>query len=220
MPSDPKQPPIERMANVIAHEIRNPLAVIKNSAYFVKMKLGEGAEAKVAKHIGLIEAEVNRANSMIEDMLAFARPLEVHPTVVSARDVVEGALALRKPPAKVKVAVEGSKDVKAKVDREVAQGAVRRLLENAYDALGDGGGSVAVRTSAGNGSVEIVVKDSGPGLTPEAKARLFEPFFSTRPRGLGIGLATARKFVERHGGSIELVEGGSGASFRVKLPAA
>lgn len=220
MPSDIKQPPIERMANVIAHEIRNPLAVINNSIYFVKTKLGAGADAKVAKHLGMIEGEVKRANDMIGQMLAFARPLDVNPVPVPARDIVEGAIAARKAPPKVKVSVEGGKDLKVKADREIAQAAVGRLLDNAFDALGEGGGSVTVKALGSGGSVDLLVKDSGPGLTPEAKLRLFEPFFSTRPRGLGLGLATAKKFVERHGGSLELVEGGGGAAFRIRLPAA
>lgn len=216
-----KQPPIERMANVIAHEIRNPLAVINNSIYFVKMKIGESSDAKVAKHLKIVEDEVKRANEMIGQMLAFARPLEVSPQPVSARDLVEATLAAKKAPGRVKVSVElPAKDVRVKADREVAQGALGRLLDNAFDALGETGGSVSVKAAAASPFVEFTVKDSGPGLTTEAKARLFEPFFSTRPRGMGLGLATAKKFVERHGGSVEHVEGGSGATFKLRLPLA
>ena len=220
MASDPKQPPIERMANVIAHEIRNPLAVINNSVYFVKTKLGDTSDAKVAKHLRIVEEEVKRANEMIGQMLAYARPLEVNAQPVSARELADAVVAAKKAPAKVKVAVDGpAKDAKVRADRELAQGALGRLLDNAFDALGEAGGSVGVKISAASGSVDFVVKDSGPGLTVEAKGRLFEPFFSTRPRGMGLGLATARKFVERHGGSLEHVEGGAGATFRLRLPA-
>ncbi|MBI5200994.1 MAG: HAMP domain-containing histidine kinase [Elusimicrobia bacterium] len=216
MASDSKQPPIERMANVIAHEIRNPLAVINNSVYFIKMKVGESSDAKVQKHLRIVEEEVKRANDMIGQMLAYARPLEVNVQAVSAKELVDAVLLVKKAPAKVKVSAK-VKDAKVKADREIAQGALGRLLDNAYDALGEGGGTVNVEVSALGGNVEFVVKDSGPGLTMEAKGRMFEPFFSTKPRGMGLGLVTAKKFVEKHGGSLEHVDG---STFKLRLPAA
>jgi len=212
---------MERMANVIGHEIRNPLAVIGNSAYFVKAKLGDGAEAKVVKHLAMIESEVRRANDLIGQLLAYARPVEIAPQPVRARDVIDAALAAAPAPAKVKVSVEaGGDDLKVKADRDIAVAALKRLFDNAFDALGEAGGKVSVTAAAASGGVDIVVRDSGPGLAAEAKALLFQPFSSTKPRGLGLGLATARKFAEKHGGSVELVEGGSGAAFRLRLPAA
>ena len=211
---------MERMANVIGHEIRNPLAVIGNSAYFVKTKLGGGIEAKVAKHLAMIESEVQRANDLIGQLLSYARPVELSAQPVRAREIVDAALAAAPAPAKVKVSVDAGKDLKVKADREIAAAALKRLLENSFDALGEGGGKVSVAIAAASGGVDITVRDSGPGLSVEAKARLFQPFSSTKPKGLGLGLATARKFAEKHGGSVEVVEGGSGAAFRLRLPAA
>ncbi|MBI4424668.1 MAG: HAMP domain-containing histidine kinase [Elusimicrobia bacterium] len=207
----------ERMANVIAHEIRNPLAVINNSIYFVKTKLGSGAEAKVAKHIGIIEGEVKRANEMIGEMLAYARPLEAQAKPVAVRELIDSAVALRPAPAKVKTAVSAPKDARVLADPEAARLALRKLLDNALDAVGESG-SISIQAQAAAGSVELLVRDSGPGVSAEAAARLFEPFSSTKPRGLGLGLATARKFAERLGGSVELVERGPGAVFRLRLP--
>ena len=211
-------PPIERMANVIGHEIRNPLAVINNSIYFVKTKLGTAVDAKVGKHLGIIESEVQRANALIADMLVFARPVEVHPAPCSVAELLESALAARPPKPQVSVEV-APKDLRVSADAEIARGALRRLLDNACEAAGEGG-AVAVRASRSGSSVDIVVRDSGPGVSADAQDKLFEPFFSTKPRGLGLGLATARKFAEKHGGALDRLPAPAGAAFRLRLPCA
>src|SRR5437867_1131396 len=97
---------------------------------------------------------------------------------------------------------------------------VRTPLANAAEAA-PSGGEVALAAAAADGAVEIAVADSGPGVPPELRARVFEPFFTTRPRGTGLGLAVARQIVEAHGGRIEVGERtGGGARFTLRLPAA
>ena len=107
-------------------------------------------------------------------------------------------------------------------DRVLARGVVN-LVENALQAMATEGGTLRVAVGPANGGheVTIAIEDTGPGLDPDARARLFEPYFSTKSSGTGLGLAIVQRAVEGHGGRIEVEsEPGSGASFRIHLPAA
>lgn len=180
-------PLLVRMATVVGHELRNPLAVINNSIYFVKAKLGEGADAKVAKHLGIIESEVKRADALIEDIqLAFRRPFAPVKKPTDWADLMPKGV-------KVSAKLSGSPDVDAKLMAD----AVKRLVQNAVEAAGEGG-KVSVVADA----TSFTVSDSGPGFRPEVLAQLFEPFVTTKPKNLGLGLVIAKKVVEAHGGKL------------------
>ena len=141
---------IGRMASVIGHEVRNPLAVINNSIYFVKTKLQAGGDVdpKVAKHVGIIESEVRRANGIIGEILEFSRKPELNRTPQSLGRLAESALAAHPLPDSIKVEKELAPDgpaVSADADR-ITQ-AVVRLVRNAADAMPEGG-TLRVRSGA------------------------------------------------------------------------
>lgn len=203
---------IRRIASVVGHELRNPLAVINNSAYFLKTKLGADGrlDPKVEKHLGIVASEIARANQMVEDILVYSRPMEAQRKPVALGALVKAAAAAIALPDKVKLEVK-AKDALVQGDEKLLSGAVRRLLDNAVEALPDGG---KVKVSVEAGFVEV--RDDGKGFAPEALARFGEAFNTTKPRGLGLGLAMAKKIMEAHGGKLE---GGSakggGASVRL-----
>lgn len=212
---------LRRAASVIGHDLRNPMAVINNSAYFVRAKLGQGAiDPKVEKHLKIIEAEIARADKLLADMLAFSRPYEAAAETRDFDSVVAGAVKSYQAPqgGKVELAA-GAKGAKAKLDVKAFSDALKRLLDNAFAAQGEKG-TVRVATGTDTSSVFVAVADSGPGVDPQIANLMFEAFMTTKPKGLGLGLPLARKFLEAHGGSVSYESTSKGATFRLSVPKA
>ncbi|MFI5350780.1 MAG: sensor histidine kinase [Elusimicrobiota bacterium] len=212
---------IRRIASVVGHELRNPMAVINNSAYFVRAKLGaSNLDPKVEKHLKIIEAEIARADRMLSDILAYARPCEPMPESGSVDAIVEKALKTFEAPEGCKAEFKsGAKDAAVKADPKLVGESLKRLLDNAFDALG-GKGAAKVATGSGKEGVWISVTDSGAGVDMKIKGSLFEPFVTTKPRGLGLGLALSKKVLEAQGGSVDYQPGAKGSTFRLILPKA
>lgn len=212
---------IRRIASVVGHELRNPLAVINNSAYFLKTKLGQqGAlDAKVEKHLGIVVSEIQRTDKMIADILTYSRPMQVTPGTVALGAIVQAQLAAVAMPSTIKVEKK-VKDVDAKGDEKLIGDAVRRFLDNAVEAMSEGG-TMTVVVGKEKDMAFVEIKDSGSGIKSEVLPELFEPFRTGKPRGLGLGLALARKIALAHNGKVEgeNMKGG-GARFRLLVPAA
>jgi signal transduction histidine kinase len=217
---------IRRIASVVGHELRNPLAVINNSAYFVKTKLGGASEKdpKVEKHLGIIASEIARADRLIADMLAFSRPLEIKKMPTSLSSIVDEALKACTIPEGVKVKKEKPKsDVTVNADARVLSDALRRLLDNALESMAGAGTLTLSSGVRGTGaeSCFIEVRDTGPGVKSDVLGSIFHPFFTTKPRGLGLGLSVAQKAAAAHGGQIEARNNpGGGAAFVFSFPKA
>lgn len=219
--TDQEESLIRRIAKVVGHELRNPLAVINNSAYFLKAKLGAGGalDPKVEKHLGIIAAEIARADGLVAEILAFSRPLDPKPQAQPLNELLAAALAARSFPANISVEkLPCASNPSAKADAELFKAALGRVLDNAVEAMPSGGIlRVAVSEQASWGVVEV--KDAGPGIAEEILAAVFEPFVTAKPRGLGLGLALARKILAAHGGRIEAAnDPGGGAVVRLFLP--
>jgi len=213
---------LRRMASVTSHEIRNPLAIISNSLYFIKTKLGAGGAAldpKIAKHIGIIEGEVKRSNEVLEEILAFTRAKEMHPAPASVNSAIKdltGAYVF--PPSVTVKSVPDPADPCVNADMEAVGCALRHILDNSVQAMPEGG-TVTIEASHDAKRALLTVTDSGPGLPDGDGEKVFEPFFTTKPRGIGLGLTVARKFLEQQGGAVtaENVPGG-GAKVTLSLP--
>jgi len=212
---------IRRIAGVVGHEMRNPMAVINNSAYFVRAKLGAAnLDPKVEKHLKIIESEIARADRLISDILAYSRVCEPMKESRPVDAIVEAALKAYEPPEGCKAEFKsGAKDAAVKADPKLVGESVKRLLDNAFDAMG-GKGTAKVSTGTGKEGVFIAVSDSGPGVDMKIKGSLFEPFVTTKPRGLGLGLALSKKVLEAQGGSVDYQPGAKGSTFRLILPKA
>lgn len=212
---------LRRAASVIGHDLRNPLAVINNSAYFVRAKLGQTAlDPKVEKHLKIIEAEIARTDKLIGDMLTFSRPFESSAETRDVDGVVGEAVKAYAAPEGGKVDLKlGAKDVKAKLDAKALADALKRLLDNAFAAMDDKG-TVKVMTGADKSGVFVAVADAGPGVDKKIEPVMFEAFMTTKPKGLGLGLSLARKLLEAQGGAVSYESTPKGATFRLVLPKA
>lgn len=223
----PEESALARMAPVISHEIRNPLAVLGNSAYFIKTKLAgqSGLDPKVAKHLGIIESEIRRANETLGEILAFARMREPACSPQRFNALVEATLKTLDLPAPLLLKKDlCAQDPSVSADPELLGQALRHVLRNGVESLVNEAGespSLAVRTSIEAGSARLEVSDNGPGMTEDALANLFVPFHTGKPRGIGLGLAFARKVLVKHRGKIEVRNTPpKGCTFTLSLPLA
>ncbi|MDX6770716.1 MAG: HAMP domain-containing sensor histidine kinase [Elusimicrobiota bacterium] len=212
---------LRRAASVIGHDLRNPMAVINNSAYFVRAKLGQsGLDPKVEKHLKIIEAEIARADKLLGDMLTFSRPFEATAETRDFDAAVSESVKGYAAPEGGKVDLKlGAKGAKAKFDAKALADALKRLLDNAFAAMEDKG-TVKVATGTAKDGVFVAVTDSGKGVDPKIEPVMFEAFMTTKPKGLGLGLSLARKFLEAQGGAVSYESTPKGATFRLTLPKA
>ena len=210
---------LKRMASVAGHEIRNPLAIISNSIYFIKTKLGAGGAAvdpKIAKHIGIIEGEVKRSNEVIEQMLSFTRAKELHCAPASVNSAIKDLTgAYQFPPSVTVKAVPDPADPCVNADMEAVAYALRCVVDNAVQAMPEGG-TVTIEASHDDARALLTVTDTGPGLPDGDGEKVFEPFFTTKPRGIGLGLTIARKYLEQQGGTAT-AQNADGRGVRVTL---
>lgn len=210
----------------LAHELRNPLAVIKGSAETMARKLAV-ADPLTTELAGYISSEVNRMNAIVTRFLDFARPLKLERQAVEIPPLIGRALKAahdRWPDAQVEVERQFAADLRAvSVDRDLTEQVFTNLALNAYEAMAPAGGKLRVAASPassdGRRGVEIVFEDTGPGVPVELREQIFNPFFTTKESGVGLGLSLVSKIVDDHRGWIRLVSApGQGACFRVFLP--
>jgi signal transduction histidine kinase len=206
----------------LAHEIRNPLGVISASAEILAKNVAK--ENEVAKEVaGFIGAEVTRTNALVTRFLDFARPSKPHREVQLLNPIVERALqtlADTHKPDDPEITVEKSLGPVPpfSFDATLIESAVVNLLLNGREAM-TAGGVLRVETAREDSSARITVSDAGSGIPPEKIEDVFNPFVTTKPRGVGLGLAMVSKFVDSHGGTINVEsEPGKGATFRILLP--
>lgn len=213
---------IGEVSAAVAHGIRNPLAGIKAAARVAGIELG--AEHPVRVTIGDIVDESNRLEARIKALLDFARPFEPHPAPCAVAELVGEALSALRTQIEahgIDVAVDADPTLPpAPVDRGQIVEVLLVLMANAIEAMPNGGRlAIAAQRDAAGAQVRIDVRDSGIGISPAQQARLFHLFATTKPTGTGIGLAVAKKIVERHGGRISAASTpGEGTCFTIVLP--
>jgi two-component system sensor kinase FixL len=206
------------MAAVIAHEVKNPLAAIRGAIEVIGGRLpADSRDAGVVKEI---VNRIDSLNELMKDLLLFARPPQPKPSLVDIRSLVTStAQLLTADPAlnAVNVEIEGS-GPPILADPGLLQIVFLNLLVNGAHAM-RGRGSIKVSVNVSEAACHIAFNDSGPGIPPETLEKIFSPFFTTKSRGSGLGLPTARRLVEAHRGTIHvLCPPGGGTRVTVQLP--
>lgn len=206
----------------LAHEIRNPLGVISASAELIAKNVGD--ENEVAREVaGFIGSEVNRTNALVTRFLDFARPSQPHREMRDLNEVVKRAVqalrdGMRPDEPQVDLQTDLQPIPKFAFDPTLIESSVFNLLSNGREAMAEGG-VLRIETRQSGDSAVIVVSDSGEGISAEQREDIFNPFFTTKAQGVGLGLAMVSKFIDSHDGTITLdSEPGQGAVFRVTLP--
>lgn len=213
---------VGRMAGGIAHDFNNLLAVVRGNAELIELEGGSAASQEVAQRI--IDA-ADRGSALTRRLLGFTRQDADAPRVISMDTIIAGARPMIERLVAKEVIVDyhcQADDAEIHADPVEIERALLNLAVNARDAM-PSGGRLTVRTSATRDSVRLEVADTGTGIDPATRARLFEPLFTTKPRGrgTGLGLHITRLAVERAGGSITVdSEVGAGSCFTLTFPRA
>ena len=195
---------IGQMASIVSHEIKNPLAVISNSIYLIKARLGENIEPKILKNINVIEGEIKQANGIIEEILGYARSREQILNVVDLTLYTKEILSSYPIPSNIKIETSFYPEpLYVKIDMEEMKQAVRNIMGNAFEVMPEGG-SFIVKTKLENGKALLSLRDTGPGIPLEIQNKIFTPFFTTKARGTGLGLAVVKKVALRNNAEIVL----------------
>jgi signal transduction histidine kinase len=214
------------MARQVAHEVKNPLTPIQLSAEHLRRVYGDPDSdfaATLESCTQTILKQVRTLRGIVTEFTAFARPpadvLEPCDLATLVPIVVQPYQSAL-PPGVVLVVEVATQPLSIHGDRRLIERAIVNLLENALQAVGESG-SIRVQVLADDGRVRIEVDDSGPGIDPEMKDRVFEPFFSTKTGGSGLGLALVKKIAQDHGGGVALVsQPGNGTRASLWFPAA
>jgi len=209
---------ISAFTSGVAHEIKNPL----NSLALVLEMLGRKIPAEAKGDLDLGKAQVRTIARIVDRFSRVVKAVRPEAEPLTLDEVLRQSaanLAAEVPAASSRVVVEVPPGVRLSADRDLLAQAFLNILKNAVEASGDA--PVWVKGRRSGGRVEVVVRDEGPGFPAEAAGRLFEPFYTTKEKGMGIGLYLARRIIEAHGGTIEARRPeGAGAEFRVDLPGA
>jgi PAS domain S-box-containing protein len=229
-----------QLAGGVGHELRNPLGVINTSIYFLKLVLPDANE-KVKQHLEMITKEIHNADKIISDLLDFGRVVSAEPEPIALPGLVQRVLVRFPVPPSVEVTLKLPANLPMVfADPHQVEQILGNLVTNAWQAMTTApgvktatgvlkGGKMEISAVAGDdgsnledgdkGMLAIEVKDNGTGITPENMQKLFEPLFSTKAKGIGLGLAVSRKLAEANGGRLEVQsQPGQGSTFTLILP--
>jgi two-component system sensor kinase FixL len=199
------------MAAVVAHEVKNPLTGIRGAIQVIGGRLPPGSKDEaIAREI---VSRIDALNDLMKDLLLFARPPQPHKAPIdmlsltrTVADLVSGDPSLHA----LTIEVSGS-SIPVNADAELLKIVIQNLLLNAAHAM-QGQGQIRVTVTSLDSRCRIDIADNGPGIPPHVREKLFTPFFTTKSRGTGLGLSTARRFLEAHEGTIDVMcppEGGT-----------
>ncbi len=210
---------IGQLASSISHELRNPLGVMKNSLYFLQMVGAGKSNAKVQEHLDIISKEVETSNGIISGILNFSRPGKIVPVDSQINGIVQEAISKAGVPDNIVVQTELADDLpQISIDPEQIQQVFLNIIKNAVQAMPKGG-KLYIRTQKTDSSLEIIFRDSGCGISPEDKDKIFQPLFTTKAKGTGLGLSVCQNIVQGHKGDIKVEsEPGKGSTFIISLP--
>jgi two-component system, sporulation sensor kinase E len=206
----------------VAHEIRNPLTGIATTAQVLLEKLGDDGDRRT--YVKVILEEIARLDDIIKNLLNFARPVTPRPKDLSISRLVEEALGLlsdRAGERDVRIRFESRmRDERCTLDGDQVKQVILNIALNGIEACGEGGTvSVVAREGANPALIEIEITDTGAGVSEDIADKLYNPFFTTKPEGTGMGLSISRKIAESHGGRLyHRSAPGAGTSFFIELP--
>jgi len=211
------------LAAAVAHEVRNPLNAISMGLQRLKVEFQPSDDQEdYSRLTQLMLGEVHRLNSIVEQFLSLARPLEIKPEALRVQDVLHEVAILVEAEAqqsKVRIRVVVPLTLPPlKADHEYLRQTLLNLILNGLQAMPEGG-TLTLEAKTSNSNFLIAVTDTGTGIAAENQRRIFEPYFTTKAKGTGQGLAISRRIIEAHGGTITAAsESGGGCRFEISLP--
>jgi signal transduction histidine kinase len=214
---------ISRITGGVAHEVKNPLNAILLHVEVAKAKLKRG-DTDIEQQMEIISGEIVRLDRVVKTFLDFTRPVELNLTNVPVQQFTEELAELAKPQAKASniriEIIQDAEGVEVRVDRDLMKQALLNIVVNAMQAMPEGG-ILRLEALANEDTAEIRISDTGQGIPPELREKIFRLYFTTKKEGSGIGLAMTFRMVQLHDGTIDFTsEPGKGTVFFIRLPIA
>ncbi len=210
-----------QIAGGVGHELRNPLGVMSNAVYFLQTVLGDKADDAVKEYLTIIQNEIAGSERIVAYLMDAVRTKPPSPGLVGVRELVTLALSRFTPPPAVQVRVDIPDQLPPlRVDAEQIHQILRNLISNGVEAMPNGGKlDIRARVGADGQRIVIGVSDSGVGMSPEQMEKLFQPMYTTKARGIGLGLVVVKNLTEVNGGTVEIQSRlGGGSTFSITLP--
>ena len=209
---------IGRLASSVAHELRNPLAGIKNISYFLS-KMGAFSDDKSKQMVNMLSSEVLRANKIITDLLDYSKTKKLNKQEVSIETFIEKSISAVSMPDKIEI-IKNIEPLNVFVDPDKMTQIIINLLSNARDAMPNEGGKITITAKKQNNKdFRIDVEDTACGMDDETVKHLFEPLFTTKLKGIGLGLSIVKEIIEAHSGKIMVKsKKGVGTTFTIEMP--
>jgi len=210
---------IGQVAAMVGHDLRNPLTGIAGAAYYLKIKLGSQIDEKSQRMLMLINRNIEYSNKIIADLLDYSREIRLEFSKVSIKSLLKEALSMIKIPVNINVSNSILDEAFLEVDAEKLQRVFLNIIRNAMDAMPKGGRFVIESSRQTNGFLEITFADTGVGMSKDLLEQIWTPFYSTKAKGLGLGLPICKRIIEAHGGNISAESMvGKGTTFRLTIP--
>jgi len=208
-----------KLAGGVGHELRNPLAAIKNAAYFLNMAL-EDLDPQVKESLQIIEEEVNSSEKIISNLLGYARPKSINIRMIKINSIIQKVLSRTNIPENVEVINRLDAALPAILaDPDQLKQVFGNIILNAIQAMPEGGQLIVKSEVQSQEEITISFADTGVGISEEGLSKLFEPLYTTKAKGIGLGLAICKTIIEKHKGNIEVKsEIKKGSTFSIKLP--
>ncbi|HEX8960335.1 MAG TPA: CHASE domain-containing protein [Geobacteraceae bacterium] len=208
-----------QLSGSVSHELRNPLGVMSNAVYFLKTVLAD-ADETTREYLDILKKEIDNSQRIIGDLLDFTRTRQPLTTAVTPRELVDASLGRCAMPKSITPRTEVPDNLpQLMVDPQQMEQVLQNLIANAVQAMPEGG-SLSIGARADGDYVEISVADTGAGISPENMKKLFQPLFTTKARGIGLGLVVCRNLATANGGRIEVESRpGGGTTFTLVSPA-
>jgi PAS domain S-box-containing protein len=210
------------LAAGLHHEIKNPLGALSLHIQLLEEKLEDSADEGPVEHLSIVKTEAARISEVLETFRDFASVERLDQQATDLGPLIEQAQRLIAPQAdrqnvRVQVGLQEGPAIRADVDAARTEQVVLNLLLNSLDEMSDGG-DLTLRLMADKQNAYIEVEDTGPGIPEGVQSRVFDPYFTTKSRGSGMGLAISQKIMQQHAGDIDFESGPEGTVFRLTIP--
>jgi signal transduction histidine kinase len=214
---------IGQLAGGVGHELRNPLGAIKNAVYYIKGKVVKSElaqkEPRVVEFLGIVDDEINASNKIINDLLSFSRVGKPAASPARIETVINDAISHITIPENVRL----TKNVliglpEIIIDTDQIRQVLVNIFTNAIQAMPEGG-ELGVTARENTNYMEVEISDTGTGIPKEIIGKVFDPLYTTKAKGIGLGLAVCKSIIDRHEGQINVASSvGKGTTFTIKLP--
>ena len=216
---------IGQLAGGVGHELRNPLGAIKNAVYYIKGKVANSElaqqELRVMEFLDIMDDEINSSNKIINDLLGFSRVGKPAVSLARIEKVINDALALTHTPIPENIELTKKVDAglpEAEIDTDQIHQVLVNVIMNAVQAMPEGG-KLTIGAKQEDKFLEVEISDTGYGIPQETIDKIFDPLFTTKAKGIGLGLAVCKAIIDRHDGHTAVKSKvGKGTTFTIKLP--